>query len=296
MIVITGASGKTGSKAAELLLAKNRPVRVIGRSLEHLTWLGEKGAQIMTGDQANESFLTSAFSGADAVYLLVPPKLDADDPVKYYDTMGDVAISAIKKAGIRKVVFLSSLGAELESGTGPIVGLHHVEQKLDALKQVDIVVIRAGYFMENLLTNMGLIKGQKINGNTISPGAPIQMVASRDVGAKAAELLESLSFSGHTVVEIFGQRISFSDATRIIGDKIGIPELHYVQFPPRDAVSAMTGMGLSKGIAKGFVEMGDRISEGKIITLTVDPLRPNAPTRFDKFVDDVLVPAYKNAA
>jgi uncharacterized protein YbjT (DUF2867 family) len=109
MIVITGASGKTGSKAAELLLAKNRPVRVIGRSLEHLTWLGEKGAQIMTGDQANESFLTSAFSGADAVYLLVPPKLDADDPVKYYNAMGDVAVSAIKKAGIKKVVLRTPL-------------------------------------------------------------------------------------------------------------------------------------------------------------------------------------------
>jgi hypothetical protein len=55
-------------------------------------------------------------------------------------------------------------------------------------------------------------------------------------------------------------------------------------------------MGVSRGLAQGFVDMGAKISEGKIITLTVDPLRPNAPTSFEKFVDDILVPAYKNAA
>ena len=296
MIVITGASGKTGSKTAELLLSKKKSVRVLGRTPDHLQWLGDKGAEIMTGDQAEESFLTKAFGGADAVYLLVPPKLDADDPVKYYNTMGDVAVSAIKKAKVRKVVFLSSLGAELESGTGPVVGLHDVERKLDALKKVDIVFLRAGYFMENLLMNVGLIKGQKINGNTIPSGAPIQMVAARDIGAKVAELLEKPDFKGHTVMELFGQKISLEDATRIIAAKTGVSELHYVQFSAQDSVAAMTGMGVSKGMALGFVEMSESIGEGKVVTRTIDPAKPNAPTGFDKFVEDVFVPAFKNAA
>jgi uncharacterized protein YbjT (DUF2867 family) len=296
MIVVCGASGKTGSKAAETLLAKNRPVRVLGRSLDHLKWLGEKGAQIMTGDQADESFLTNAFSGADAVYLLVPPKLDADNPVKYYNVMGDVAISAIKKARIKKVVFLSSLGADLDAGTGPVLGLHDVERKLDTLKDVDMVFLRAGYFMENMLTNVGLIKAQKINGNTVTSRAPVQMVASRDVGLKAAELLDKAAFKGHSVLELFGHRISFEDATRIIGEKTGFPDLKYVQFTAQDSVTAMTGMGISTGVAAGFVEMSNSISQGKIATRKLDPEKPNAPTRFEKFVEDVLVPAFNVAA
>jgi uncharacterized protein YbjT (DUF2867 family) len=279
-----------------MLLAKKQPVRVIGRSLDHLKWVGEKGAQIMIGDQANEAFLTSAFSGADAVYLLVPPKMDADDPVRYYNAMGDIAVSAIKKAGIKKVVFLSSLGADLEAGTGPVLGLHDVERKLDGLKEVDVVFLRAGYFMENLLMNVGLIKNQKINGNTIAPDAPVQMVASSDIGAKVAELLAEPKFTGHSVLELFGQRISFNEATRIIAEKTRIPQLHYVQFSSRDSVGSMTGMGISRGMAEGFVQMSNSISEGKIISHSLDPLQPNAPTGFEKFVDEVFVPVLRNAA
>jgi uncharacterized protein YbjT (DUF2867 family) len=296
MVVITGASGKTGSKAAEMLLAKKIQVRVLGRSFDNLKWLGEKGATILTGDQADEGFLTNAFSGADAVYLLVPPKLDAADPVAYYNAIGDVAVSAIKKAGVKKVVFLSSLGAELDSGTGPIVGLHDVETKLEALKNVDIVIIRAGFFMENLLTNVGLMKNQKINSNVASPNAPILMVSSRDVGAKAAQLLENPDFNGHTIVEIFGDRISYEKATKIIAEKVGLAQLHYVQFSPYDAVGAMTAMGISRRVSEGFVEMANGISEGKISALMRDPLDPNAPTRFSKFVEEVFVPVYKSAA
>jgi uncharacterized protein YbjT (DUF2867 family) len=296
MVVITGASGKTGSKAAEMLLAKKINVRVLGRSNDHLKWLAEKGATIMTGDQADERFLTNAFSDADAVYLLVPPKLDAVDPVAYYNMMGDVAVSAIKIAGVKRVVFLSSLGAELDSGTGPIVGLHDVENKLEALKNVNLVIIRAGFFMENLLTNVGLIKNQKINGNVASPNAPILMVAAGDVGTKAAELLENQDFTGHSIMELFGDRLSYEKATKIIAEKIGLSQLHYVQFSQHDAVGAMTAMGISKSVSEGFVEMANGISEGKISALTQDPLSPNAPTRFAKFVEEVFVPVYKSAA
>ncbi len=296
MIVITGASGKTGSTTAELLLAEKKPVRVIGRSLDHLKGLGDKGAQIMTGDQADERFLTSAFTGADAVYLLIPPKMDVKDPVKYYNEMIDVAVSAIKSSGIKKVVFLSSLGAELNSGTGPVLGLHDAELKLGTLKKVDIVFLRAGYFMENMLMNIDLIRDRNINGNTISPRAPVQMVAAKDIGAKVAELLAKLDFTGHSIVELFGERISFSVATRIIAEKTGIPGLLYTQFSSGDSVDAMTGMGVSRGLAEAFVQMSNSISEGRIVSRTIDPLQPNAPTKFDKFVDEVFIPLFKKAA
>ncbi|MGA2506473.1 MAG: NmrA family NAD(P)-binding protein [Chitinispirillaceae bacterium] len=294
MIVVTGASGKTGSKTAEWILENKENVRVIGRSAERLQSLAAKGAEIMTGDQADADFLGRAFSGATAVYLLIPPKMDVPDVRAYYNSMGDVAVTAIRKAKVKKVVFLSSLGAERSEGTGPVLGLHDVEEKLRALKEVDIVFLRPGYFMENTLMNAGLIKHQRINGNAASPDAPVLMVATRDIAAKAAELLTARSFKNHTVIELFGQRISYREATTIIGEKIGIPDLPYVQFSDGDTVKALTGMGLSTNMAASFVELARGISAGKITTTVIDPQRPNAPTDFRKFAEDVFVPVYKN--
>jgi len=94
-------------------------------------------------------------------------QMDTNNIILYYDTLGDVAVQAIQKSGIKKVVFLSSLGAELDSGTGPVVGLHNVEAKLAKLAQTDIVFLRVGAFMENILMNASLIKNQHINGNAI---------------------------------------------------------------------------------------------------------------------------------
>jgi uncharacterized protein YbjT (DUF2867 family) len=295
MIVVTGATGKTGSKTAELLLGKGEKIRVLGRSQDRLKPLIEKGAEAMTGDQSDAQFLTKAFSGADAAYLLIPPKMDSLDVRNYYNSLGDAAITAIRKSGIRKIVFLSSLGAEKDSGTGPVIGLHDVERKLDMMKNTDIVFLRAGYFMENILMNIPLIKNQKINGNSMSADAPIFMVASRDIAGKVADLLSERAFIGHTIVDLFGQRISYHEMTRIIGAKIGMPDLVYVQFSEKDALAGMTGMGLSLNIAQSFVELAQGISSGKLTITVGDSNKPNAPTQFTKFVDDVFYPAYINS-
>jgi uncharacterized protein YbjT (DUF2867 family) len=296
MIVITGATGQTGSKTALLLLKNGKQVRVVGRSEENLRKLKEKGAEIAVGDMCDAAFFSKTLIGADAVYLLIPPRMDTPDIRKHYKTFGDAAVKAIKKSGVKKVVFLSSLGAERNSGTGPVVGLHGVEEKLAKLTHVDVAILRAGYFMENLLRNVSLIKGQHINGNSTLPDAPISMVATADIAAKAAELLDALSFSGHSVIDLFGDRISYKEATKQIGEEIGIPDLPYVQFADADAVKAMTGMGLSQNMAQAFVELSGAIGKGLILPTHGDPLKPNAPTSFKEFVKTVFAPAYRNAA
>jgi len=204
MIVITGASGKTGSKVAELLLEKKMRVRVLGRSHDHLKSLGEKGAEIMTGDQADPAFLANAFRGAEAAYLQVPSVPGPHVSINYYNTMGNVAISAIKKAKIRKVVFLSSFELQIGSWIGPVHGLHVVERKLDVLKKVDIMVLRAGILMENLLKYIPLMKNSKPSGNE-----SIQIITAREIGEKVANLLENPVFKGHSVLELSGQKWFF---------------------------------------------------------------------------------------
>jgi len=296
MIVITGASGKTGGRTAEVLLKKGEKIRVIGRSAEHLQHLTERGAEVMVGDQGDVQFLTRAFTGADAAYVIIPPKLDTDDVRAHYNKMGAVIVDAVKRSGLRKMVFLSSLGAEHDSGTGPVTGLHDVEKALGTLKDVDIVFLRPGYFFENTLMNLEQVKNRHVYTDPGDPDAPFLMVAARDIGQKAGELLLKRNFKGHTIEELFGHRITLREVSRLIGKKLDIPNVAYIRASYREAIDGMMTMGLSRNIAESFVELAHGVSKGMITTTMLDPTKPNAPTRYDKFIEEALKTSYKKAA
>jgi uncharacterized protein YbjT (DUF2867 family) len=296
MVVVTGATGQTGSKVTGLLLDKGIKVRVVGRSEKNLGQFKNRGAQTAVGKQEDLSFLTGAFKGADSVYLLIPPKLDTPDIRKYYNDLGSVAVKALQESGVKKVVFLSSLGAELDSGTGPVIGLHDVEAMLAKLTRTDIVMLRAGYFMENTLRNIPLIKHNHINGNPVPPDAPVSMVATRDIAEKAAGLLSAPTFKGHSVVDLFGDRISYKEATRLLGEVVGIPDLSYVEFPGPDAEKSMVQMGMSENMARSFVELSASLGKGLIHPTQIDPQKPNAAMKFKQFAEEVFGPEFKNAA
>jgi uncharacterized protein YbjT (DUF2867 family) len=295
MIIVTGATGKTGSAIADILLEKGEKVRVVGRSSERLKRFCDKGAEMAVGDQSDPVFLARAFSKADYVYLLIPPRFDAGDVRDYYNLMGDSAAFAIKDSGIKKVVFLSSLGAELESGTGPVIGLHDVEEKLKWLTGVAIAILRPGYFMENMLGTIPLIKNQRINGGSMVPNAPVTMIATRDIAMEAVKLLTEKAFSGVSILDLFGDRLTYTEATRHIGTAIGMADLPYIQFPDEDAVAGLEKMGLSHTLAVSFVELSHAISAGKVKPTQIDPVRPNTPTEFKQFAEEVFYPAYKMA-
>lgn len=295
MIAITGATGQTGSKIANILLDKKQKIRVIGRSEEKLLHLKNRGAEIAVGSQEDVSFMTKAFTGCNSVYFLIPPKMDTFDVRSYYNQLGDIGVEAIKKSNVKTVIFLSSIGAELDAGTGPVIGLHDVEAKLEKLKDTGIVFLRAGYFMENTLTNVSLMKTQRINGNTMPPDAKVSMIATKDIAEKAAELLVSQSGKEHVIVEIFGDSISYKDATALIGKAIGIPDLPYIQFTEADTLVAMTSMGVSQNLAQSFIEMASSIGKGLIHTTQIDPLKPNTSTTFKTFAQEVFAPIYKKA-
>jgi uncharacterized protein YbjT (DUF2867 family) len=295
MIAITGATGKTGSIITDILLEKGEKVRAIGRSAERLKRFRDKGAEIEVGDQSDPVFLTRAFFNADIAYLLIPPRFDARDIREFYNIMGDSAAVAIKDSGIKKVVLLSSLGAELEHGTGPVIGLHDVEAKLKWLIGVDVAILRPGYFMENTLGTIPLIKNQRINGSSMVSNAPVAMIATRDIAVEAAKLLAEKAFSGVSIIDLFGDRLTYWEATRQIGTAIGIPDLPYVQFPDEDAVAAFRKLGLSESVALSYVELSRAISAGKVKPTQIDAEKPNTPTRFKQFAEEVFRPAYKIA-
>jgi uncharacterized protein YbjT (DUF2867 family) len=237
-------------------------------------------------------FLTRAFSGADALYLLIPPKLDAEDVREYYNEFGLAAVTAIRRSGIGKVVFLSSLGADKTAGTGPVTGLHDVEELLETLDGVDIVILRPGFFMENLLQNMEMIRTKAINGSAMAADVPVAMVAAADIGAKAAELLMDQSFSGRSIVEIVGDRISFAEVTAVLGNVLGIHNMPYIQFADNDAEASLIASGLSRSVARSFVELMRGLGGGLFKTTQGMPDQLSAPTRFPEFAEKVYKPIF----
>src|SRR6202140_4549098 len=147
MHVILGASGNTGSIIANSLLSEGRKVRVIGRDTGRLQSFVRKGAEAFTANVSDAAALTKAFSGARAAYLMLPPITSREDQERDSDGIAKAA----KESGLRYAVHLSSYGAQLAKGAGPVSGLHSSEQKLNAIDDLNVLHVRAAYFMENNL-------------------------------------------------------------------------------------------------------------------------------------------------
>lgn len=265
MFVITGATGKVGGGIAERLLAQGKKVRVIGRNREKLSPWESKGAQIALGSMDDADFLAKAFAGADTVFAMVPPDMQSPDVQAHYDRFGEAIAKAIAQSGVKSVVHLSSLGADMPKGNGPIAGLYRQEQRLNALKGVDVLHLRTGYFMENLFANIPMIKGMGINGSAMRSDVKMNLIATKDIAAYAAKRIVDKDFSGKSVQELQGQRdASMQEATAALGKAIGKPELPYVQFPYEDALNAMVGAGLSHSMAENFIEMTRAFNDGLV--------------------------------
>ncbi|MBI3803335.1 MAG: NmrA family NAD(P)-binding protein [Nitrospirae bacterium] len=292
MFTVMGATGHTGGVVADRLLAAGKKVRAIGRSTDRLQPLTKRGAEPAVGDANEVAFLTSAFQGAEGVYAMVPPDYAAPDQRAYYNRIGAAIENALRSSGVRKVVFLSSLGGERSEGTGPITGLHDLEERFRRLG-IDLLVLRPGYFYENFYSSLGLIKHQGINGGAMEPEIPVTMTATNDIGAVAAEELIGGKFNGTGVRELLGPRdYTMSEATRILGGKIGKPDLKYVRFPDAEFAKALVQAGFSQGAADAFVEMSQAFNTGKIRSLEGRNPRNTTPTTFEKFADQ-LAAAYR---
>lgn len=295
MITILGATGHVGEKIADNLIKKGEKVRLVARTGERLRRLVNKQAQAFVGDAMDTEFLVKAFKDTDAVFTLVPPNFKAEKFLDYANKIGESIARALEITEVNCVVNLSSVGAELPKGTGPIVGLNHMEERLNRIKGLNVRHIRAAFFMENLLWNIDLIRSKNINGDTLRGDLKMQMIATTDIAAYAAERLVKKDFSGSSVRYLLGQRdFSMIEATEIIGRRINKPGLIYVMFPYNEAEKEMIAMGMSPDISKLFVEMSRAFNEGRI-KVDLRNAENTTPTSFEAFCDEVFIPAYKQA-
>jgi uncharacterized protein YbjT (DUF2867 family) len=293
MYVILGASGNTGSIIANSLLSAGKKVRVVGRDSGRLQRFVDKGAEAFTADMSDAAALAKAFSGAYAAYLMLPPAKSREEQERDSDAIA----KAVKESGLRYAVHLSSYGAQVAEGAGPVSGLHSSEQKLNAIESLNVLHLRAAYFMENNLAAIGMIQAMGIFGNALLPDLKIPMAATRDVGDYAAQRLLHVDFSGKQARELLGERdLSMTEATAVIALGIGKPDLRYQQFPYDQVQQALTQLGVPPKGAAMYIEMYKAINAGVLVPL--EPRSPDntTPTSFERFVQDVFVAAYNGKA
>jgi uncharacterized protein YbjT (DUF2867 family) len=291
--VILGATGNTGSIIADTLLLGRKKVRVVGRDAGRLQRFVGKGAEAFTGDVSDAAALTKAFRGARAAYLMLPPITSREDQERESDAIA----KAVKESGVPYAVYLSSYGAHVPKGTGPVTGLHSSEQKLNAISDLNVLHLRAAYFMENNLAAVDMIHGMGLFGHALLPDLKLPMIATRDVGDYAVQRLLDLDFSGKQTRELLGERdLSMTEATAVIGRGIGKPELRYMQLSYDQVLQGLTQVGFSPRKAAVYIEMFEAINAGLLAAQEQRSTQNSTPTSFENFVRDVFVAAYRGKA
>ena len=297
MIVIVGATGHTGRPAAEALLASGEKVRVIGRDPKRLEAFTQKGAEAFVGDVEDAASMTKAFEGATAVYLVLPEDISQEDLRAHQERVSDSFAAAISKAHVQFVVNLSSIGAQHAENTGPIVGLHNQERKLDQIAGLNVLHLRAAYFMENLFMSIAPLRSIGMLPGGLRADAPMPWIATQDIGTYAASRLSARDFLGSSIQELHGQRdISMKEAASVVGNSIGKPNLQYVQMPSETLEPALLQMGLPKKTAELIIEMWDGANAGLIVPQEKRSALNTTPTTLEWFVERVFAPAYFQTA
>jgi uncharacterized protein YbjT (DUF2867 family) len=325
MYVITGATGNTGSVVADKLLAHGQKVRVVGRDARRMERFSGKGAEAFIADVSDVAALTKAFSEAKAVYVLIPPHLSSPDVRSYQERVSDAVAAAIERNSVPHAVVLSSIGADKKDRTGPVVGLHNLEEKLHRISDLNALIFRAGYLMENLLPQVGIIEiisaigaggmgevyrapDMRLNREVaaqslgfltgpIRADLPLPMIATRDIGAAAADALLRLDFQGKSTRELQGPRdVTYGEVADHIGKAIGKPGLGHQQLSAAQLKPVLMQMGMSASMADLVLEMSDALNSGYMKALEPRSPANTTPTTLETFLADRFLPAFRGKA
>lgn len=262
--VILGSLGHISRPLTQKLIAAGHSVTVVSSNQERAEEIILMGAQAAIGSVENIDFLTRTFIGADAVYTMVPPYLGASDWKRYIAGIGQNYAAAIRASHLKFIVNLSSIGAHMPTGCGPVSGLYFVEEALNRLEGVNIKHLRPAYFYTNLLSNINMVKTMGIIGGNYGNHATMIFVHPDDIAEVAFKELNDLSFRGKSIRYIASDSRTTDEVASILGQAIEKPNLSWINFSDEDTVAGMIQSGLPEEIARNYTEMGHAMRKGEM--------------------------------
>jgi uncharacterized protein YbjT (DUF2867 family) len=288
-ITLTGSLGNISKPLTIELVQKGHAVTVISSKPEKQKEIEALGATAAIGTLEDVHFLTAAFTGADAVYCMLPP-------FNYFDPALDIMATtsrqvgnyakAILASGVKQVVHLSSIGAHTDKGNG-LLAFHHLAEIILRDLPADIVIkhMRPVGFYTNLNDFKTTIKGKGflglfltlrysgfvslITGKTgviaANYGAEDKMpwVSPIDIAAAVAEELTT-PFIERKVRYIASEELTCNEIARTLGEAIGKPYLRWSLMSDKDMLSGLKMFGVPQGRAEGIVEMNAGMHSGLV--------------------------------
>ena len=260
-ITITGSLGNISKPLAQELIQKGHQVTVITSDAEKQKTIEALGAKAAIGSVENVAFLTQTFSGSDAVYCMIPranyfdPNLDLD---AFTDKIGNSYAAAIQQSGVKRVVFLSSIGAHLNENSGIIQRYYEIESILNKLSDVSITFMRPTSFFYNVLAYIPMIKNAGIIAANYGAEKMIPWVSPNDIAqAIAEELVTPLDekTGNRKIRYVSSEELTGHETAQILGNAIGKPDLKWVLVSDEEVLNGLTSVGMEPKIAAGLVEM-----------------------------------------
>ncbi|OGX87948.1 NmrA family NAD(P)-binding protein [Hymenobacter coccineus] len=262
-ITTAGSLGNVAKPLVEKLLAAGHQLTVITSNADHQGEIEALGAVAAVGSISDAGFLTQAFDGAEAVFAMLPPAMGATNLLDNIAAAGQAYAQAIAAAGVPRVVLLSSVGADAAAGTGPIQGVHRVEQAFRQLTGVGVTVLRSGFFYVNFLRDIPLIKSQNLFGNNYGGDTPLALTHPQDVAAAAAQELQTAGH-GYGVKYVVGAVATGQELAALFGAAIGKPDLAWTVIPDEQLQQGLLAAGTPAELVGLITEMGQGVRAGRI--------------------------------
>ncbi len=266
-IIITGSLGHISKPLTQELLQKGHTVTVVSSKQERQKDIEALGATAAIGTMEDADFLTTAFKGADIVYVMethgASSFMDQDlDLMAAITKIGENYKQAIQQSGVKRVVHLSSIGAHTNKGNGILAFHYNVEKILNQLPDdVSIKFMRPVGFYYNMFAFIPTIKAQGAIISNYGGDDKEPWVSPLDIAAVIAEEMEK-PFEGKTIRYIASEELSPNEVADILGEAIGKPDLKWLAVSDEQALQGLLGIGMNPNIARGLVEMNASRRDG----------------------------------
>ena len=278
--IITGSLGNISLPITKNLVAAGKDVTVISSSINKKQEIENLGAEAAIGSVKDKAFLNETFKNADVAYLMIPNDFTVTDYPKFQREVADNYVEAIKTSSIKHVVLLSSIGAHLRKGAGPIDALGYLEEQLLKLENVHTKFLRPSYFFSNLYSMTGMIKHAGITGNNFgNTDEKLVLVHTDDIAAEATTQLLDLSFTGNSIKYISGDERHPNEIAELLSKAVGKEGTPWITFTDEESLKGMMEAGLTEGFANLYVQMGKAIREGEL----QEDYWKNQPETFGKY-------------
>lgn len=281
-ITILGSLGNIGKPLTELLVKANHEVIVVSTNDDKKAAIENLGAKAAIGTITDIEFLTAVFKGSDAVFSMTPPNMGGTNIIENTTNAGLNISKAISNSGVKRVVMLSSIGADSPIDNGPIKSLYNIEQLFNDLSDVSVTFLRAGYFYTNLYGSLPMIKNSGIIGGNYPGSTAIPLVHPKDIAVAVANELVKTDLQSNIEYIVSDYRTP-DEIAAVLGKAIGKNDLKWLEFTDEQSLDGMEQAGLPAEIAALFTEMGLGIRTG---VLQKDFLQKESPVNGNTKLED----------